>query len=110
MLHLEDFNDFLKKLNPKRHIFDIFDDMVLYGLYEEYNIRCNYDTVEIGVRKSFDKWGNSIDFILPYKVIRSEKDVNRLHILLITLINSNQYDSGWSKQMDIYPKFRKIKA
>lgn len=109
MLHLEEFHVVLSSFNLKKD-YDIFDDIHYYGYFDDYLVRViNYDTIEIGVRKSFCKWGNSVDFILPYKVIRNPYHVFILHELIKLLIKENNYNASWSEAIELYPKFRKLK-
>jgi hypothetical protein len=92
--------DFLKLLKQIGCKTDSYSQMVFYATGDRCYYRClDGKTLEIGVKKCFDRWANSIDFTC--KVPKDVKGFDALMLALDDCIKNERYDIGVGQALDI---------
>lgn len=100
------------KIKAKRYLLHQGVQIDEYGCFSDFadfRIRILDDQIQFGWVYTFDRWANSVDFVL---YVIPDMDVP-LADLLHFCLNKGLVNSGWGEDLDIYPflrKFRKERA
>jgi hypothetical protein len=70
-----------------------------------YRIRTK---VEIGIRKHFDRWANSVDYELAF-LPKDEKGVRALVLAAKDAFDKKQYSENWGQRLDLYNGYRRFR-
>ena len=78
-----------------------------YGHDAEFRYRWWAHKVQVGLHGSFDRWANSVDFILYRPLERIDLDVLRHACHLAE--DQGQHDDGWAIEFDLGQLYRKAR-
>lgn len=82
---------------------DLTGDGYFYGRDDKLHYRWINDQLQIGVNRSFDRWANSVDFVLPRcdGERLAKIDVEQLRIHIDRQISMGRYDQRWGLEVEI---------
>ena len=71
-----------------------------YAGDDRFFIRNHNEKVEIGIKKCFDRWANSVDFWTK-KIPHNIEELSTLLATVERLIEMKLFSTGWGQQIDI---------
>ena len=97
---LDNFRKLLENVGFKTKHFEGLPAQWHYAENDNFFFRCHSEMIEVGIRKCFDRWANSVDF-WTNKIPHNNTEMVEFLLAIERLVDLELFSTAWGQRIDI---------